>query len=364
MVVIAAVFMVLRREPAWADDLAALSPVTMREQLLDQELRRDLGAPDVRYLVVIHAADQEAALQACERAAVSLQRAAERGWLEGFQSPAAMLPSLRLQRERAASLPLPADLRRNVAEAMRGLPFRPGLFEPFLRDAQAARVAPALTRTDLDGTDFALQVDSLLLRRDAGWSAMMPLRGVTRPDNIAGEMQADAMSAIPGATAVLLDLKTESDNLYRNYRREALTHSLLGGAAIVVLLALALRSPRRVFDVLAPLAAAVVLTCALLLLGGRALSIFHLIGLLLIVAVGSNYSLFFDRRAASDRDRARTVVSLGLACVSTVIGFGVLAFASVPVLSAIGSTGAMGALMAIAFSAILSGRDASEQAAR
>jgi len=152
---------------------------------------------------------------------------------------------------------------------------------------------------------------------------------------------------------VLLDLKGESERLYGDYRREALTHSLLGVAAVVALLFLGLRSPRRVFDVLAPLAAAVVITTAVLAAVGQ-LSIFHLVGLLLVVAVGSNYSLFFDRRVASGPDHSRTVVSLLFACVSTIIGFGLLSFSAVPVLNAIGTTVGIGAALALACSAILS----------
>jgi predicted exporter len=87
------------------------------------------------------------------------------------------------------------------------------------------------------------------------------------------------------------------------------------------------------------------------------LSIFHLVGLLLVVAVGSNYSLFFDRQNLSGPDLERTVVSLLFACVSTVIGFGLLAFSSVPVLNAIGTTVGLGAALALAFSAILSRRE-------
>jgi predicted exporter len=121
-----------------------------------------------------------------------------------------------------------------------------------------------------------------------------------------------------------------------------------------VLLAASLRSPRRVFDVLAPLAAAVLLTTGVLVLMDNLLSIFHLVGLLLVVAVGSNYALFFDRQAPSGGDRERTVVSLLFANVTTLIGFGVLAFSRAPVLQNIGLTVAIGAFLALVFSAILS----------
>jgi predicted exporter len=78
------------------------------------------------------------------------------------------------------------------------------------------------------------------------------------------------------------------------------------------------------------------------------------VGLLLVVAVGSNYSLFFDRQSLSGPDSERTVVSLVFACVSTLIGFGLLSFSAVPVLNAIGATVGIGAVLALACSAILS----------
>ena len=104
---------------------------------------------------------------------------------------------------------------------------------------------------------------------------------------------------------------------------------------------------------LAPLVAAVVVVTAVLVLTGHQLSIFHLVGLLLVVAVGSNYSLFFDRQSASNEDRERMIVSLLFANVSTMIGFGLLAFSEVPLLQALGSTVGMGAFLSLVFSAIL-----------
>jgi predicted exporter len=282
----------------------------------------------------------------------------QRGWLDGFESPATSLPSSETQRARQAALPPPEELRASLQKALRGLPFRAGLFEPFLKDVAAARTAPVLGREALDGTHFALKVDALLVKRAGGWSAMLPLRGVTRPDEIAREI-----AAVPGTGAVLLDLKGESERMYRDYRSEALGHALLGALAIAVLLFLTLRSPARVFDVLAPLVAAVVMTAADLLLAVGKLSMFHLVGLLLVVAVGSNYSLFFERQAASGQDRELTVVSLGFACLSTIIGFGLLAFSKVPLLSAIGSTVGIGAILALVLSAAMSRRDAPRSAA-
>jgi predicted exporter len=298
---------------------------------------------------VIQAAQEEAALQAAEAVAASLRKAARAGLLEGFESPADYLPSRQAQQARKDALPDPAALRASLERALAGLPFRKQVFEPFLEDAAAVKDMPLIERSSLAGTRLGLRLETLLARREGGWVAMLPLRGVTDAAAIGREI-----AAPPGARAVLLDLKRETELLYRTYRAEALAHALLGAAAIVVLLAASLRSPRRVFDVLAPLAAAVLVTAGVLVFAGHPLSIFHLVGLLLVVAVGSNYSLFFDRQAPSGADRELTIVSLLFANVTTLIGFGVLAFASAPVLRDIGLTVAVGAFLALVFSAILS----------
>jgi len=155
---------------------------------------------------------------------------------------------------------------------------------------------------------------------------------------------------------VLLDLKRESDQLYRGYLGEALALSAAGAVIIVALLSASLRAWRRVFDVVAPLAAAVLITCAVLLLTADKLTLFHLVGFLLVVAVGSNYTLFFDRQNRLGNGGERTYVSLALANLSTMIGFGLLSFSSVPVLAAIGTTVGLGAFLSLAFAAMLAAR--------
>jgi predicted exporter len=355
--VVCIVLLGAQRGRLWSDDLASLSPLAASERALDEQLRRDIGAPDVRYLVVVDAADADAALAGSEQVAVRLDAAVAQGRLAGFETPAAYLPSSAAQRARQAAIPAPAMLSGNLREAQRGLPFRTELFEPFVRDAAAAATQPLLDRASLEGTALALKVDSLLVKRTAsataagGWTAMLPLRGVVD----AAALERD-LKISPDHAGVLIDLKRESNALYQTYRRAIVTYSLIGAVVIVILLLVSLRSARRVAAVLAPLAAAVVVTLCLLLASGNALTIFHIVGLLLVVAVGSNYALFFERQAADAGQRERTLVSLLFANVTTLIGFGLLAFSKVPLLHAIGGTVAIGALLSLVFSAVLIGR--------
>lgn len=343
---LSAAWLAFRGGALWDDRLGSLSAVPDSAMQLDEAMRQELGAPDVRYLVVAVAASQQAALQAAEGVGAELERSQQAGALAGFESPALILPSDATQRARQAAIPDAGVLRQNLDQAAYGLPFQPRLFEPFLQDASAARQAPLINAADLKGTALALRLESLLTERHDGWMAMLPLRGVQEPAVVAGHL-----GGMPGVH--LLDLKAEADALYRSYRDQALHFALIGAGAIALLLLASLRSPRRAAEALLPLAAAVLVTCALLSLGGRQLTVFNLVGLLLVVGVGSNYTLFFEREAFARTDPHRTLVALACCNGATVIGFGLLSLARTPVLSAIGTTVAVGAFLSLLFGAIL-----------
>ena len=356
VVMLALASIIAHRGPIWNKQLGSLSPISKQDQGVDEQLRRDIGAPDVRYLIVVNAQDEERTLQASEKIGTLLQPLIAQGALETFDSPAIYLPSQALQRERQTALPAPGTLRENMQQALSGLPFQSDLFEPFLRDVAVAKTQPLQDRRNLQGTNLALKLDSLLVKHTQGWMAMLPLRGVTQAQIIAAEI-----AKLPGQQIVLLDIKREADRLYQTYLRDAIMLSLLGAIAIVLLLAVSLRSPRRVLRVLMPLAAAVITVTALLTVGGHQLTIFHLVGLLLVVAIGSNYALFFDRQGDSGHDRERMLTSLLFANLSTVIGFGLLSFSHAPVLQAIGITVGVGAILSLVFSAILIAPSAPEK---
>ena len=351
-VAIAVAFLVVKRDALWNDSLASMSPVKKESLALDERLRRDMGAPDVRYMLVLSGSDQESVLQQGEAVAGALRKLVAQGLLEGFDMP--LLPSRALQQARQAALPDVEAAQSNLNKALRDLPFGGSTFAPFAQEIAAARQQPLLDRAAFQGSNLGLKLDTFLVQRDGKWSLMLPLRGVKD-----AQAMEQGVRQLADTAFVLLDMKTESEQMFRDYRHEAAKNALLGALAIVALLFVSLRSVRRVVEVSLPLAAAVVSVTAALVYSGHTLSIFHLIGLLLVVAVGSNYALFFDQRCISAQDRERTVTSLLFANASTVLGFGLLSLSQSPVLNAIGSTVAAGAVLSLVFSAILIvGRDA------
>ncbi len=341
----------------WNRELSALSPISIEEQNYDAKLRADLGAADVRDLVIVSGADMESILRGAERAAHSLQSLVDDKVIGGYENPTLYLPSTAAQEMRRSSLPGPAQLRVNLQQAVQGLPLRLDRLQPFLEDVETTRHMALLTSRDLSGTSLNPGFDALILHQREQWNALLPLRAAAVGHDIDVARVVATLHKADLPEARVLDLKQESDALYDSYLSEAIRFSLAGFTALSVLLLAALRSPLRVARVLAPLVLSVLTVAAALAISGVQLSILHLVGMLLIVAVGSNYALFFDRQA-NQREPASeslTLASLLIANASCVIGFGLLSFSQVPVLVALGTTVAPGAFLALLFAAIAFG---------
>lgn len=400
----ACAILALHRASLWNDKISSLSPVSQADVALDASLRADMGAPDVRYLVVVSGASRESVLWSSEQISTILQTQVDQGELAGFESPSRYLPSTATQRASQGSLPSPAVLETRLAQAVQGLPVRAQLFTPFLADVAAARSQPLLQAADLEQTSMAMAVDALLIQQGHHWSALLPLTAPKGVSINATRIRA-ALSATGLPNVLFVDMKVESDHLYSGYLHEAILLSLGGLVAIIGLLLLVFRSPMRVVRIIAPLAAAVITVTAGLAVFGQQLIILHLVGLLLVVAVGSNYALFFDRAEHPDEttshstdetpshstrlsendnqvagykpasgqvagylppgegtmaepkpiDHAispRTLASMLFANLTTVAGFGLLSFSKVSILQAMGVTVAPGVIIALIYSAI------------
>lgn len=92
----------------------------------------------------------------------------------------------------------------------------------------------------------------------------------------------------------------------------------------------------------------------ILTLIGERLSLFHLVSLLLVLGVGLNYALFFNRPFADEEERRRTWLSLTVCILAGLSAFGTLAFSRTPVLHAIGLTVGLGAAFSLLAAAVLS----------
>ena len=368
--VIALAVLLVRQDDLWSVELGGLSPVPEAAQQLDADLRADMGAPDAGMLVVVKGSSSEIALQLSEDVAARLEPLLSKGQLGGFQAPSIYLPSQRTQLARKASLPDDAELRRRTAIALDGLPLRTEKLEDFFSDVARARISPLVSRASLQGTSLSLGVDSLLTQSTkppGEWTALIALQPLTQ-EGVVQPLKVDVIHAALAnlsdsakSSVFLIELGTEAKNVYKAYLREAIFLSSAGFVAIIGLLFVALRSWRRVVRIVLPLLASTAMVAATVATFKGNLTLLHLVGLLLVIAIGSNYALFFDQRsrislstsASSDQNM---LCSLFFANLTTVLGFGLLAFSSVPVMSAIGVTVGAGTFLALILSAIFAVR--------
>jgi predicted exporter len=336
--------LLMHRGGMWDSNLLDLSPIPAAQQQLDQTLRQQMGVSGEQYFAVFKAPDAQRALQQSEALTPTVNALVAAHSLSGFDVPSAILPSEQTQRQRQNALPDAATLRANFAQAATGLPFNAKAFAPFFTAVAAAKTAPLLTPASLP-PPLALQFDSLLTSNGSDWVVMIPLHGVTNPAAV-------ARALTPGVDFV--DLNQQSGRLLSTFQNQAVTLAIAGSLAILLILCLGLRSIRRAAAVAAPLAIAVTITAALLTLGAAKLSIFMVAGFLLIIAIGSNYCLFFERSIPGTPGWPRAVASIVLANLCTVAAYGLLSFSRIPVLHDIGLTVATGTFLSLICGALFS----------
>ncbi len=359
---------------AWRGNLSSLSPMSERTMAVDAALRGDIGATDGGTLVAVSAPSEAAVLAAAEAAGLRLDSLVASGALLGYESPARLLPSRAVQAQRRAALPDAATLAARLTEATVDGPLPASRLAPFIADVQAARQLPLLDRAALQGTPLASALDAQLVPGSASrpWRALLSLQ--TGAQGIDPATLRNALAGLPGAQVV--NIKNELDALYARYLNEAQWQALLGALAVCALLAWHLRSAARLWRIVQPVAAAVLIVLAALTASGVGLGILHLVGLLLTVAIGSNYALFFDKLRESQEAQqalasgparalapgparaldADTLASLALANLTAVVSFGLLAASSIPALFAIGQVVAPGILLCLVLSAAFIGR--------
>ena len=322
--------------PFWQNNLAALTPLPNDLLLRDARLREALGAPDVRYLLLIQAPTEQDVLAASERLEPAIDALVARHAVDAIELPSKYLPSEATQRARQARLPDRATLQASLAKALDGLPFRQDLFAPFVDDVETARTAPLLTPQRYAQSPLGQRLAAMLMHRGDHWLGLGTVSGVYDVAAI------EAMAAAQGGSVRLLDMKGAAESLVAAYRLRILQALGVATLLLVLTITLSLRSVRRAWHVLAPMTLATFLVLAVERMAGIEISLFHLIALILAGGLGLHYALFFERETGDPAEQRRTLHATLVCVASALLVFGMLAWASIPVLRAIGLTVSLG----------------------
>jgi predicted exporter len=322
--------------PLWDNDLSRLTPVPLALLKQYESLQRELGAPDVRYLLALDGSSPEDVLEQEERLTVALRALEGRGAIAGFDLAARYLPSAATQERRRAALPMDAELRAALGRASAERAFRAGIFAPFLQDVAKARSLAPLTAAGLAGTPLELSLGSLIIKREGVWTGLVTFNEVQDPGALAG------LAAQSGGKLVLLDLKEAAEELVAHQRVRILWCLGAAAAMLALVVLLALRSGARAVRVLAPLVLSSLCTLAVLHAAGVTLNLFHLIALVLAAGLGLDYGLFFERSMQDGAGQRRTLHAISVCAAAACIVFAVLACSALPILQSLGVTVVLG----------------------
>ncbi|MGH6940194.1 MMPL family transporter [Hypericibacter sp.] len=319
---------------AHADDdvrrMQSLSGPLMAEQ---EEIQRLAGAAGSAQFFLIEAKDDETALQAEETLIDRLQPLVAQGVLAGFQAPAQYVPSIARQRENRELVHRELD-GPILAEHLHVLGL--GQVEP-----PPAEDAPFLTLAEAGTKDGPLKfISSLLLDSGQGALHVVKLDGVERPEALAA-----AAEGLPGVR--LIDPTGDFSRLLAKYRNRALGLLALSAALMTPLL-IWRYGPKGALKVMAPPLLAVLLAPALRAWFGGSFTFFDGMALVLVLAIGVDYSIFL---AETSLQRQRvTMLAVTMAAATTLLSFGLLALSSVQAVHAFGSTMLIGILLAFLLS--------------
>ncbi|MDD2582450.1 MAG: MMPL family transporter, partial [Desulfuromonadaceae bacterium] len=221
--------------------------------------------------------------------------------------------------------------------------FEPGPFQPFIAALSAGNALAPVPEEEaiarLKASPLRGVVDRHLIKDSSGYHALVFLYYKDSGFDQAAFLR--ELSGIdPAARVTSVDLV--SSQLAASVRESFLWGFLIGGVLVLFLLLSHFESPRGIFYAMFPVIGGVVAMLGIMALCGMGLNFMNAMVLVTILGMGSDYGLHLRHRVIGDipQDREIRFIQSGravlLSALTTIAGFGSLAFADYPALASIG----------------------------
>jgi predicted exporter len=344
--------LLLLAAPGWLqlqgnDDVRLL--ITRPPVLVAQEeqIRELSGMGNSSQFFLVEGATPDAVLVNEEKLATVLATLAAQDEIAGYQRLSAFVPSIQRQAQNHAlwQEKVFADetaLRKLFARAE----LRDDIADQQIAAFKAAAGHPLLLEDWLK-TPLSTPYRHLWLGPNAsGFASLVLPQGIRDVSRIRA-----ATADLPGVT--LVDKAGSVTRLFRDYRQWGALWLL--GALCLVYGVLCLRYGwRQAAVVLAPTLLAMALALGVFGYLSTPLTLFNLMGLMLVLGVGVNYAIFLREGGAKNAPAAAaTLAGVLLSAGTTLLSFGLLAFSSMPALSGFGLTLLIGVGIAVLLAPIV-----------
>ena len=318
---------------SWNDDLSALNhsdPALLQE---DERVRARVSRMEGGQIVAVIGSDEQDALQKND----AVYRLLKDGDLvESFRSIHTFLWSKSLQEQSRAAIEA-ARLPERIGPLFQAEGFQPEAFSRF-RAGLGEKVQP-LVFQDLAASPLGSLITPFRARAGDRWIFFTFLRGVKDR----GRLQS-ALDSVEGA--VFFDQVGFLAEAYRGYRERSLELVAVGLIGVFLLVLLRYRNLRLALAAFVPALAASAGTLGFLGLLGLEANLMHLVALLLVLSIGVDYGVFMVEHRNSQA-RSATLLSIVVACFTTVLSFGVLAMSMNPALRSLGVAVGVGVFLAL-----------------
>jgi predicted exporter len=310
--------------------MQALAPELVREQ---EAIFAVTGAKAGSEFLLVESADDETALRRQEAIRTVVADLRAQGAIAGALLPADFVPSAERQRENRSLVERGLVPLLSAHYAALGL----GGAKP----AEAPSDAAPLT------LDAAARSGALDLLRDlvlAPGVHIGLLQGLSRLDLVRA-----AFAHVPGVR--LVEPTSEISALFGKYRERTVILLAVSTALMLIPFAFHYGWVGALWVMLPPVAA-LVLTPAILSLVGAPFNFFHAMALVLVLAIGVDYSVFCAE--SRDASRSTTMVAILLAATVTLLSFGLLVLSTAPAISSFGAGMLIGITLAFLLAPISS----------
>ena len=330
-----AVSLALLARVKFVDDLSVLLSVDPALRAEDTRVRERVTAATPGQFVLVVDRDEERALEKLDATTRALQTAAREGLVGSFAPLGAWIRSPRAQ---AASFAAARAHRADIARSLDEAGFEAAPFAPFFATLDAPPPAPVRLQ-DLLATPAGAMLAALAPELPEGRAFVMPLASVRDANELRARLP----------DAVLIDEPALLESTYRRVRRETVRMLGVGLAFVALTLFARYRSGRLALAAFAPALMAATCTVAIFATLGTALTLLHVVALLLVLSMGADFGIFVVEARASLEETARTLVSIFTATTTTLLSFGLLALSANPALRALGITTTLGLTLSFLF---------------
>jgi len=341
-----AVAILLSRGIKFDGELKNLQPRHSEAFLTQEKIERHLAISPKQLLVAIEGADRDELLQMGGELDKLANRYLREGKLADYSSLGMLVNSKEARekvdgalRQAIAGRDLAAELRRSLE----GAGFDSGSFQAYLsgmgRLAGGSRLSPSQGVELLSASPLKGVVSRHLHRDDSGYHLLSFLhyRGEEFPlDSFLEELHAE----LPSARGTSIDLV--SRQLTDMVKQSFIKGALLGGILVLFLLFTHFSGMAGIFSSLCPVLAGVASMLGIMATVGMGINFMNAMVLVTILGMGSDYGLHIAHRVGAARmpEQEDLFVQSGravlLSALTTIAGFGSLAFADYGALASLG----------------------------